>query len=646
MDPINHRRPKSALSPTAEWWATRLQIAGILLAAMYSTTVAMGATNSVAKNTNAPATAAHSAIDWKRERDFWAFRPPQVQSRPSVRRSDWPRQPLDYFILSAQEDRGLEPTPSAAPRTWFRRVTFDLTGLPPTPEALDQFVRDSQPGARERAVDRLLQSPAFGERLASLWLPLVRYAEDQAHQVGDDSTYFYPNAWKYRQWIIQAFNRDLPYDRFLQYQLAADRISTASEEDLAALGLLGLGPKYYDRGRLEVQAEEWEDRVDTVCRTMLGLTVACARCHDHKFEPITTSDYYALAGIFASTRMVNQRPDGYVEKNNTPASRMQPDTLHIVAEDKPRDLQVFLRGNVNRKGPVAERQFLRILGDDSKERFVDGSGRRELALAISSRGNPLTARVYVNRVWSEFFGKPLVLTPSNFGHSGSKPSHPELLDDLAARFMNEGWSTKKLIREIVLSATYSQDSKAASRLNQKPGEGTVSDPENTWLSRMPRRRLAVEPWRDSLLFVSGELSPAAGASLELTDTTNLRRTVYGRISRLKLDDTLMQFDYPDANVHAEKRSTTTTAMQKLFVLNHPFMLARAEALAGRSAGNGRRESSARIQWLYQTLYGRNPTRAETELAERFIQGSGGDAAEAWPRYAHVLLSSNEFSFVD
>jgi hypothetical protein len=563
-----------------------------------------------------------------------------------VQQVNWPKQPLDFFVLAAMEKQGLKPSMPSDRIPLLRRATFDITGLPPTPEETQRFLDDTQSGAWERQVDRLLNSPSFGERMASLWLPLVRYAEDQAHQVGDDTTYFYPNAWKYRQWVIGAFNRNLPYDRFLKFQLAADRFSSSTDQDQAALGLLGLGPKYYDRGRLEVQAEEWEDRVDTVSRTMLGLTVACARCHDHKFEPITTTDYYALAGIFASSRMVNQTPEGYIEKDGTPSPKIQQGTMHIVKEDKPRDLNVFLRGNVDRKGPIAERRFLRILGDDSAERFVDGSGRRELANAIASRSNPLTARVWVNRVWNEFFGKPLVATPSNFGHSGSRPTHPELLDDLAVRFMENGWSMKSLIREYVLSATYLQSSETTSS-SATPADLTAkADPENTWLARMPRRRLSVEQWRDALLFVSGNLAPTDGHSRDLSDPTNHFRTVHGRISRLKLDDTLVQFDYPDANVHAEKRSTTTTAMQKLFVLNHPFVLAQAASLATRSSEGGRADHESRIRWLYQTLYSRDPVSSETDLGKRFLDSGGSDPSKTWQRYAQVLLSANEFQYLD
>src|SRR3989454_7696 len=286
---------------------------------------------------------------------------------------------------------------------------------------------------------------------------------------------FYPHAYRYREWVIDSFNRDLPYDQFIRLQLAADKIN-AGAENLVALGFLGLGPKYYNRGRLEVQADEWEDRVDTVGRAMLGLTVACARCHDHKFDPITMRDYYALAGVFASTKMVNKTADGKIIEGKVNADKMPPNTFHMVEDGEAKDLNVFIRGNVERKGPIAERRFLRVLSEGEPAPFKEGGGRKELAEAIASPHNPLTARVMVNRVWGVCFGKPLVLTPSNFGHSGQPPTHPELLDDLAVRFTLNGWSVKGLVREMVLSSAYRQTSgvEALNRLSVKAEGVTAS----------------------------------------------------------------------------------------------------------------------------------------------------------------------------
>ena len=591
-------------------------------------------------------------FDWNKAREFWSFRAPQAQPLPRVQNKRWPRQRMDSFVLAAMEKRGLSPSLEAERRALIRRVTFDLTGLPPTPEEVRTFLADRRADAYEQLVGRLLPSPGYGERMASLWLNVARYAEDQAHQVGDDTKSFYPNAWRYRSWVIGAFNRDLPYDQFIKLQLAADKLdsgTTNATGELAALGFIGLGPKYYNRNRLDVMADEWEDRVDTVTRSFLGLTVACARCHDHKYDPITMRDYYGLAGVFASTRLVDKTPDGKIEEapqegkdsdGKKVKPKANPGAMHVVDDgEKAQDLNVFIRGNVERKGPVADRRFLQVLCQGEPKRFTAGSGRQELAAAIACRANPLTARVMVNRVWTILFGRGLVGTPSNFGSQGQRPTHPELLDDLAVRFMDNGWSVKALVREIVLSATYRQ----ASRLDATK---QAIDAENETLWRMNRRRLPVEMWRDSILAVSGELNPGDGKSLELDDPTNLQRTVYARISRLKLNDVLVQFDYPDANVHAEKRSVTTTATQKLFILNSPFMLSQARALAARLTANPRESNRLHVERAYQLLYGRPANSLETKLALEFLGKAETPEMPRWEQYAQMLLAANEMFYVD
>jgi hypothetical protein len=581
-------------------------------------------------------------IDFAKERQFWSFQKPSAPNRPAVKDKRWPRQELDWFVLARLEAKKLAPSEETEKRRLVRRITFDLTGLPPTPEEVSAFLKDKRRDAYERLVDRLLASPRFGERMASLWLPLARYAEDQAHQVGSDVKFFYPNAYKYRDWVIGAFNRDLPYDEFIRLQLAADKLERTN--DLAALGFIGLGPKYYNRGRLDVMADEWEDRVDTVTRTFLGLTVACARCHDHKFDPITREDYYGLAGVFASTKMVNKVPGGVTPKEDNSEKdakvKFDPATLHMIEDDsKPQDLNVFIRGNVERKGPIAPRQFIRVLAEEKAVAFTNGSGRVDLAAAIASPGNPLTARVMVNRIWGLFFGQSIVVTPSNFGHSGQPPTDPVLLDFLATHFMQNGWSVKTLAREIALSATYRQDS----RLNAKDA---ATDAANESLWRMNRRRLSIEQWRDALLAVTGELDLSGGPSLELDATNNFHRTVHARISRLQLNSTLMQFDYPDANVHAEKRATTTTAMQKLFMLNSPFMIGRAKALVARLVTNPKESERSRVERAYALLFAREPEREEMKLALEFLRQPEVQTMTRWEQYAQMLLASNEMMYVD
>lgn len=573
------------------------------------------------------------------DRQFWSFVPPVNVEPPPVKNSRWARNRIDRFVLARLEARALTPSPDASPLALIRRLTYDLTGLPPTPEEVENFLSDQEPDAYEHLVDRLLASTRFGEHLASMWLPLARFAEDQAHQVGDDTKFFYPMAWKYREWVIEAFNRDLPYDRFIQFQIGADKLPEATPSDQAALGFLGLGPKYYNRNRLDVMADEWEDRVDTVCRTTLGLTVACARCHDHKFDPISSRDYYALAGVFASTKMVNKSGDGKVQKGELTADKLDPATLHVVEDTTPQDLNLFIRGNVDRKGPVVPRHFLSILSPGEPAPFKEGSGRKELALAITAHSNPLTARVMVNRLWGQFFGQPIVLTPSNFGHSGQPPSNQPLLDHLAVDFMDHGWSMKSIIREMVLSSAYRQtaaSNSADARIDQS----------NDSLWRMNRKRMTVEQWRDGILFAAGRLKFDGGNSVEVDDPANTRRTVYAHVSRLKLNDLLREFDYPDANVHAEKRAVTNTPMQKLFVLNSPFMLTQAKAFAARLSVDAPQGDDARVSRAYRLLFGRAPTKEETRLAIEFLQEESPAAMSRWEQYAQILLASNEALYVD
>jgi len=576
--------------------------------------------------------------------EHWAFQPPKRHQSLDGARDPWVRQPIDGFILERLRESGLEPNPEADRRVLIRRLSFDLIGLPPTPAEVERFVDDRRPGAFDRLVDRLLASPRFGERWARRWLDLARYAEDQAHIVGNNKSLFYPNAYKYRDWVIEAFNRDLPYDAFIRRQLAADLLGFEENDELAALGFVGLGPKYYRRGALEVKAEEWEDRVDLVSRGLLGMTVACARCHDHKYDPIPTEDYYGLAGIFASTQMYNRPLHDEVETDDAGQAKDPEESLHIIRDGEPEDLPVFIRGDVKRKGEIVPRCFLSALGPAGSEpRRLGGaetSGRLELAEAIVADGNPLSSRVFVNRVWGWVFGQPLVGTPSNFGALGETPSHPRLLDDLAVRFETEGGrSLKWLVRELVSSSTYRQ----ASIIRDKH---IKSDPSNELLGRMNRRRLEVEGFRDAALAVSGALEERLGGpSIDPLDEAEGSRTVYSRISRLELNPLLARFDFPDPNAHSAWRSETTTPLQKLFVLNSPFMMRRAEELADRlSAEAVSSDPSARVEAAYRRLFARPPTAEERRLAFEFL-GPEADRTR-WTTYAQALLLSNEFFILD
>ena len=582
---------------------------------------------------------AEAQIDWARAREWWAFQSPTKAELPQINQAAWPSRRIDHFVLAKLEAKKLSPSPAATKHTLARRLYLDLTGLPPTPEKMRAFLGDETDGAYEMLVEKLMQRTAYGERLASMWLNKARYAEDQAHQVGDNTAFFYPNAFKYRKWVIDAFNNDLPYDDFIRKQLAADLEKDKSVTDLPALGFIGLGHKFYNRNRLTVKAEEWSEQVDTLTRAFLGLTVACAQCHDHKYDPVTQKDYYALAGVFASTDLVDRMEDGSEIKKDSEAHKKRIGTIHIVRDTKPKDLHVFLRGNTETKGDLVKRRFLKVLAQNEPKSFTQGSGRLELEEAIADPNNPLTARVIVNRVWSIFFGRGLVATPSNFGQLGSLPSHSELLDDLAVRFMENNWSIKWLVRELVLSSTYRQNSQIISR-------NELIDPANIYLWRMNRRRLSVEQWRDSILAASNNLDRRGGESLELTDAKNVRRTIYGRVSRKKLSDILIQFDYPDANVHSAKRSDTTTAIQKLFIVNSSFMVEQAKGLAKRITGDSSTTDLTHIQSTYALLYNRQPTREETDLGLAFLRLPAEGKLTRWEQYSHALLAANEMMFVD
>jgi hypothetical protein len=585
-----------------------------------------------------------------KDRSFWSFQPVANPPVPAVRARDWPRATLDAFVLARLEAAGLSPSAAADRRTLIRRATFDLTGLPPTPQEVEAFLADHSPDAFARVVDRLLASPHYGERWARHWLDIARYGEDQAHTFQARK---YPQGFRYRDWLIRAFNEDMPYDGFIRAQLAADLLDGPQRlEHLPALGFFALGPVYYgDPKRLD----QIDDRIDTLTRGFLGLTVACARCHDHKYDPISTRDYYALAGVFAST--------DYVEISLEPGKEGQPIApapkgknkgkkgavakgpfIHSLRDlERPTNMRVHIRGNAATLGEEAPRRFMPILMHDEPPPFTRGSGRLELADAITTRDNPLTARVIVNRVWQHHFGKGLVRTPSNFGALGERPTHPELLDHLATRFVANGWSLKWLHREIMLSATYQLSSRQEARQQEV-------DPENRLLWRANRRRLEVEAWRDAILAVSGKLDrTVGGSSSDLASAENRRRTLYGVVSRHELNPLLRLFDFPDPNITSGERTVTTVPLQQLFVLNSEFMVQNAKALAARlraSAG----DDVSRIRQAFWLLYGRPVTDRELRLGLAFVTGAEtpgrAPTLTRWEQYAQVLLSTNELLYVD
>jgi hypothetical protein len=531
-------------------------------------------------------------------RDHWSFKRPQRTPPPSVKNTSAARTDIDRFILARLEAKGLSSSPQAPARALYRRLYYDLIGLPPSAEEIDAFTADPNDAHYEAAVDRLLASPRFGERWARHWLDVARYADTKGYVFEEDRNY--KQAYTYRDWVIASFNTDRPFDKFIVAQIAADQID--DKTCAPAIGFLTLGRRF-----LNDQHDIINDRIDVVSRGLMGLTVACARCHDHKFDPITAADYYALYGVFASA---SEKP-----REDAPPQ--------LVDGAKPYDPVVFLRGAPGNPGPRVDRRFIEILSPNKKPvAFRHGSGRREMAEAIANRDNPLTARVWVNRVWGHLFGSGIVDTPSDFGVRGTPPTHPELLDYLACELMDNGWSTKRLIRRIVLSATYRESS-------QSRPECVAVDPENKLLWRANRRRLDLEALRDSLIAVAGRLDEKMGGpSVSLTGAPfSTRRSVYGFIERQNLPAFFRTFDFANPNTHTPERPQTTTPQQALFLMNSPFAIEQATFLAERSEAQGPNAAAnrvRRINRLFRLTLGREPALDELTDALDFIDA--GDPA--------------------
>jgi len=757
----------------------------------------------------APAPAAPAYTITAQQRAFWAFQPVRKPAVPPVKNTSFARSAIDHFVLANLEAKGLQPAHPADKLVLIRRATIDLTGLPPTPEEVDAFLADRSPNAFATVVDRLLASPRYGERWGRYWLDVARYSDDKLNSTEEEP---YPNAFRYRDWVIQAFNRDMPYDLFVKAQIAGDLLASGDPlQYQPGLGFYALSPEMQD------------ERVDATARGFLGLTVACAQCHDHKFDPIPQKDYYSLQGVFSSSEVtqVPLAPKEVVEKWDAqkkaidklqaqlkdfvaaqtdqlgailagqtarfmlasrqlaPAGDMDRETLdrmtaylksprkdhpwlkrwfelaaqgasagdfeaaarefqakveevneekHLVDEKNkiklglnpsrnamsqadlfsltidqfnlwrdlfsdsqkdsggavrspagvfyygngkidrflsgewkgrldslrselaalkkalppqypflqtikdgpnPRDIRVAIRGDAQNRGDVAPRHMPSILCDGDPKPFTKGSGRLELAEGIADSSNPLTARVIVNRIWQHHFGRGIVETPSNFGNMGARPSHQELLDYLAARLVENHWSIKSIHREIMLSAAYVLSSEDI------PANQAV-DPDNRLLWRANWQRMDAETLRDSLLFVSGNLDLEAGGPPAALDEKNKRRTVYGFVSRRKLDPMLALFDFPNPNNTSEQRVVTNVPLQRLFMLNSSFVEEQSAGLAKRLSG----ADGQRLRQAYRLLYGRAPSDEEQRLGLAFVSKSG------WKEYARVLLNSNEFEWVN
>ena len=626
-----------------------------------------------------PTKVENKGYDWEKFRaEHWAFRKVAKPEQPQVKNAVWVRNPIDQFVLARLQAASLRPAPPADKPVLIRRAHLDLTGLPPTPAEITAFLGDKSPGAFARVVDALLASPQYGERWGRHWLDVARYSDGLGGFLDGEEL---PEAWRYRDWVVAALNRDLPYDQFVRAQIAGDLLS--DDRDLAiATGFFAVGPTYISDGgdpeaTAQAQAETLSDRVDTFSRAFLGLTVACARCHDHKFDPITARDYYALAGIFDNSRAgllpiapsevvatfdAAQKAMQELEKKiktaaTNDATKVQVPELkeelerlkkaapppypkaHMLADHGSKDMPVAIRGDLRKPGEPAPRRFLQIVAGESPPLFKEGSGRRQLADAVADPANALTARVIVNRVWKHHFGQALARTPSNFGVIGEKPTHPELLDWLAATFVENGWSLKKLHRMILLSSTWQMSSRYHATAFTKDGENRLH-----W--RMNPRRLEVESWRDSLLAVTGELDRRLGGPPTDKILESNRRTLYGKVSRngdrYLSDEFLRLFDFPAPRSTSEQRTASTVPQQHLFMMNSDFMAARAKALAARLQRESV-EDRTRIERAYQLLYSRSPAADETAIGLAFLSDTaGGTAGSRWESYAQVLLSAQEF----
>jgi cytochrome c553 len=699
---------------------------------------------------------ASTHANWESRLSHWAFQPVTAPSTPPVKDAAWARTDVDRFVLAGLEKRGLVPVVDAEPATLLRRVYFDLTGLPPTAEEVTAFLAKADGSRLAAVVDELLKSPRFGERWGRHWLDVARFAESS----GKETDIAYPHAWRYRDYVIAAFNQDKPFDQFIREQIAGDLLPANDDQTRAerfiATGFLALGPKGHgEKNPLKFEMDLADEQIDTVSQAFLGLTMACARCHDHKYDPVSQRDYYALAGIFRSTdtrfgtspmamngnanaalalprgahvpdavpplnasqrRQLEQSIAGlgakmremagqgrtasgeYVRtmlKKQTETARLAlfeadgtPKQLAVCTLDRSegRDSELFVRGEVDRPGAVVPRGlpslasfgtidesrlslrestsvrgangddpafFRGAKGDDRGAKGDNaGSGRRELADWIASPENPLTARVIVNRVWLHLFGQGLVATPDNFGLSGQAPSNLELLDHLATRFVKQGWSIKRLIRELMLSRVYSLST-------DRDAKSFEVDPDNTLLWRMTPRRLDAECIRDAMLFTAGtlELTPpvgspigaygdghVSGAQVQIggpPDQLSKHRSVYLPVIRNSPLESLALFDMASGTVVTGQRSQTTIPAQSLYLLNSPYVLKLSEVAGQRLLADSPRGDQLRMRLAYERFFNRPPTSAETQAGLDFVKRHAS-AELGWAALCRAMWASHDF----
>jgi hypothetical protein len=663
-------------------------------------------------------------IDIAKGRRFWSFQPVKNPPVPKVKNSKWVQTPIDTFVLAKLEERGLQPAPPADKRTLLRRATFDLTGLPPTPEEIDAFLKDNSPVAFVRVVERLLRSPAYGERWGRHWLDVVRYADT----AGCNSDFPVPPAYKYRNWVIEALNADHPFDQFVREQIAGDLLPADSpavrNSHIIATGYLAVARRFAS------STNEFhltlDDSIDNIGKSLLGLSLGCARCHDHKYDPLPTEDYYALYGILGSSTYtfpgveVVPNPRDYIplgtpeqvaewktyerrlndldaeyrrlepltrgskratndvtkirarmseNKKEREALRAHPPEVELaygVQEGAPHDQRLMRKGERDSLGDPVPRGFLQVLGGQTLPKEMKGaeSGRLELAQWITDPKNPLTARVMVNRIWGWHFGKGLVQTPNDFGARGKAPTHPELLDFLATKFIENGWSLKATHRLIMLSSAYQMSSA------DRPAN-LAKDVSNEFLWRFDRRRLSAEEIRDTLLAISDTLDRTPGGphpfpppkEWHYTQHTPFvevypsnHRSVYLMHQRIRKNPFFETWDGADPAASTGVRPLSTTPIQALFMMNDPLVHDSA-AKFGQRVESLSANDSDRIQKAFALAYGRPPTKDELKNGEEYLRaitaalkdaGTPEDnlADAAWASYSRVLFSSNEFIFVD
>ncbi len=701
--------------------------------------VAMGAPDSRVAKVAAKA----KTIDFEAGKKFWAFQPVRDAKAPVVKDNAWPLDAMDRFILAKLEAAVLQPAADADAYTWLRRVSLDLTGLPPTPQEIESFTSDlsDKSDAHAAVVDRLLQSQAFGERWARHWLDLTGYAD----QIGTSNNVFAEHAWRYRDYVINAFNNDKRFDQFIREQVAGDLLPADSPlkraENITATGFLVLGDvEIVAVDKLKMEMDLVDQQVSKVGTAFLGMTLGCVRCHDHKFDPIAQTDYYAIAGMFRSTNSTYKTDNGVwssVHKAELPETAEQktqreqllaaneakikalttereaaekdkaalepqiakatketkpdlekkrdalaarikatngevehakffapivPKAFAVHDREKPTDMQITIRGNPYALGDSVKRGVMRVASWGEMPPIpANQSGRVQLADWLADSRNPLTARVTVNRIWQKLFGEGLVRSVDYFGVRGEAPSHPELLDHLATRFVNGGWSQKQIIRAIVLSRAY--------RMSSAHNAVAMSqDPENRLLWRMNRQRLDAEAIRDSMLAISGKLARSAGGTalpLEFPENVtslspkavnppafNLKkmrpiqdfeRTIYLPVIRTaaqpgsaKLRDV---FDFTQPAQISGKRAETAVPTQALFLLNSDMLRTRATELA-TDLTQTETNTGARLETLWLRVLGRPITSTERDDAVQFLESAPAKAA--WIELSHALLSSNEF----